>query len=146
MEDPQSKKGAKKGAKKITKADNDDSTAGELQFGGNMELVNFGGGATNDELGEEFNDKQREPNVIHLHYQQRTARKCLTIIQGLPDDLDYKKILRAYKKLFNCSGTIVEDEEMGTVIQLQGDKRKDVAKFLLEEGIATIEEIKIHGY
>jgi len=35
---------------------------------------------------------------------------------------------------------------MGTVIQLQGDKRKDVAKFLLEEGIATKEEIKIHGY
>ena len=86
------------------------------------------------------------PFMSDLHYQQRTARKCLTIIQGLPDDLDYKKILRAYKKLFNCNGTIVEDEEMGTVIQLQGDKRKDVALFLLEEGIANREEIKIHGY
>ena len=85
-------------------------------------------------------------SIVDLHYQQRTARKCLTIIQGLPDDLDYKKILRAYKKLFNCNGTIVEDEEMGTVIQLQGDKRKDVALFLLEEGIANREEIKIHGY
>ena len=81
-----------------------------------------------------------------MHYQQRTARKCLTIIQGLADDLDYKKILRAFKKLFNCNGTIVEDEEMGTVIQLQGDNRKNVAKFLVEEGIATLEEIKIHGY
>lgn len=109
-----------------------------------MEMVNFGttGG---EDLGEDF-VKQREHNVIHLHYQQRTARKCLTIIQGLPDDLDYKKILRAYKKDFSCNGTIHEDEEMGTVIQLQGDKRKDVAKFLLEEGIATKEEIKIHGY
>jgi translation initiation factor 1 len=35
---------------------------------------------------------------------------------------------------------------MGTVIQLQGDNRKNVAKFLVEEGIASVEEIKIHGY
>ena len=52
-------KGTKKVAKKpITKVENDEADAGELQFGGgNMELVNFGGGATNDDLGEEFNDK-----------------------------------------------------------------------------------------
>jgi len=40
----------------------------------------------------------------------------------------------------------VEDAEMGFVIQLQGDKRKAIAQFLLEEGIAFREEIKIHGY
>ena len=58
MEDPQTKKGAKKGGKKPTKNDNDEAASSELQFGGgNMELVNFGGGATTDDLGEEFNDK-----------------------------------------------------------------------------------------
>ncbi len=80
-----------------------------------------------------------------MYYQARTARKCLTLIQGLPDDLDFKKIVRAFKKFYNCNGTIVEDEEKGTIIQLQGDHRKDVARFFLEEGIATKEEIKIHG-
>ena len=136
------KKGTKKGDKKGE--DNDDMVFGNNDVDQQLEMVNFGGDENN--LEEGFGEHKREPNIIHLHYQQRTARKCLTIIQGLPDDLDFKKILRAYKKLFNCNGTIVEDEEMGTVIQLQGDKRKDVAKFLLEEGIASREEIKIHGY
>ena len=95
--------------------------AADMVFGGNaaendLQMVNFGGNDNVENLGEEFGEKHREPNVIHLHYQQRTARKCLTIIQGLPDDLDFKKLCRAYKKLFNCNGTIVEDDEMGTVI------------------------------
>ncbi|WP_368736305.1 hypothetical protein, partial [Vibrio parahaemolyticus] len=30
------------------------------------------------------------------------------------------------KKKFACNGTIVADSEMGEVIQLQGDQRKDV--------------------
>ena len=82
---------------------------------------------------------------VDLHYQQRTVRKCLTIIQGLPEDLDDKKLLRAFKKMFHCNGTVVTDEEKGLIIQLQGDFRKDVALFFIEEGIATKDEIKIHG-
>ena len=36
-----------------------------------------------------------------------------------------------------CNGTIVHDTEMGEVIQLQGDQRKDVQEFLVdkEEGL-----------
>ena len=30
-----------------------------------------------------------------------------------------------------CNGTIVADSEMGEVIQLQGDQRKDVQEFLV---------------
>jgi translation initiation factor 1 (eIF-1/SUI1) len=33
---------------------------------------------------------------------------------------------------FCCNGTVVEDDELGQVIQLQGDQRKNVAQFLLE--------------
>ncbi len=48
----------------------------EIVFGaGASEMVNFGG---EDE--SNFEQKEREHNVIHLHYQQRTGRKCLTII------------------------------------------------------------------
>ena len=32
-----------------------------------------------------------------------------------------------------CNGTIVNDNEMGEVIQLQGDQRKDVQEFLVDK-------------
>jgi hypothetical protein len=32
-----------------------------------------------------------------------------------------------------CNGTIVHDSEMGEVIQLQGDQRKDVQEFLVDK-------------
>lgn len=38
----------------------------------------------------------------------------------------------------------MEDDNFGTVIQLQGDKRKDVEYFLYHEGIAEKEQIKNH--
>ena len=37
------------------------------------------------------------------------------------------------KKKFACNGTVVEDETMGEVIQLQGDQRKDVQEFLVDK-------------
>ncbi len=96
--------------KKEVKFEKEESS--ELVFGATSgnDMVNFGG----DD--EEFGEAKREPNVIHLHYQQRTTRKCLTIVQGLPDDLDDKKLLRAFKKMFHCNGTVVEDEEKGLII------------------------------
>ncbi|KAK9760753.1 hypothetical protein K7432_014886 [Basidiobolus ranarum] len=45
-----------------------------------------------------------------------------------------------------CNGTIVEDEELGEVIQLQGDQRIKVATFLVQQGITKKELIKIHGF
>jgi translation initiation factor 1 len=60
--------------------------------------------------------------------------------------LDPKKILKAFKKDFACNGSIVNDEEMGNVIQLQGDQRAKVAGFLAEAGIVAKNKIKIHGF
>lgn len=37
------------------------------------------------------------------------------------------------KKKFACNGNIVDDTEMGEVIQLQGDQRKDVQEFLMDK-------------
>ncbi|KAG7113781.1 Protein translation factor SUI1 1 like protein [Verticillium longisporum] len=44
-----------------------------------------------------------------------------------------KKILKVIKKKFACNGTIVEDSEMGDVIQLQGDQRKAIHEFLIDK-------------
>lgn len=43
---------------------------------------------------------------------------------------DLKKLLKAFKKEFACNGTLVDDEELGQVIQLQGDQRQKVSSFL----------------
>ncbi|KAK0260725.1 Eukaryotic translation initiation factor eIF-1 [Friedmanniomyces endolithicus] len=40
---------------------------------------------------------------------------------------------KAIEKKFACNGTIVHDSEMGEVIQLQGDQRKDVQAFLIDK-------------
>ena len=85
-------------------------------------------------------------NFVHLHFQKRNARQCLTAVRGLPDDLDMKKLTRHFKKAWCCNGNTNTHSEWGSIIQLQGDHRRDIAKFLIDEGISTREEIKIHGY
>src|ERR1700682_2724165 len=85
--------------------------------------------------------KAREQNV-HLRIQQRTGRKSITTVQGLADDLDLKKILKALKRTYNTNGTIVHDEEVGEVIQLAGDQRRNVYDMLVKCNIIDKDKIK----
>jgi len=85
-------------------------------------------------------------DYVHIRVQQRNGRKSLTTIQGLKKGFDYKKVLKAFKKEFCCNGTVVDDTELGQVIQLQGDQRKNVSVFLVENKIAKKDKIKIHGF
>ncbi|KAI9362329.1 translation initiation factor SUI1 [Pilaira anomala] len=85
-------------------------------------------------------------NYLHLRIQQRNGRKTLTTLQGLPKEIDSKRLLKAVKKAFACNGTVVEDEEHGEIIQMQGDQRMKMAEFLVSEGIAKKAEIKVHGF
>lgn len=91
-----------------------------------------------------------EPNkylhLIDLRVQQRNGRKTLTTLQGLPKEIDSKRLLKAVKKAFACNGTVVEDEEHGEIIQMQGDQRFKMAEFLVSEGIAKKADIKVHGF
>ncbi|EON67654.1 hypothetical protein W97_06797 [Coniosporium apollinis CBS 100218] len=110
---------------------------------------------------------KQSQNYIHIRIQQRNGRKTLTTVQGLPSRFDRKnmrilcsyvilteatpekKILKVIKKKFACNGTIVTDSEMGEVIQLQGDQRKDVQEFLTDkkEGLdLDAKTIKVHGF
>ncbi|KAI9204404.1 translation initiation factor SUI1 [Polychytrium aggregatum] len=83
---------------------------------------------------------------IHIRIQQRNGRKTLTTVQGLPAELDQKLVLKAFKKEFACNGTVVQDEDLGEVIQLQGDHRVKVQQFLVAQGIVTKDKVKIHGF
>ncbi|KAF2653974.1 SUI1-domain-containing protein [Lophiostoma macrostomum CBS 122681] len=85
------------------------------------------------EADEDTGETKQSQNYIHIRIQQRNGRKTLTTVQGLPKKFDQKKILKVIKKKFACNGTIVTDTEMGEVIQLQGDQRKDVQDFLTDK-------------
>ncbi|KAK8966624.1 hypothetical protein KSP40_PGU010407 [Platanthera guangdongensis] len=69
---------------------------------------------------------------VHIRVQQRNGRKSLTTVQGLKKAFSKTKILKDLKKEFCCNGTVVEDPELGQVIQLQGDQRKNVSTFLIQ--------------
>lgn len=50
---------------------------------------------------------------------------------------------------FACNGTVVEDDESGQVIQLQGDQRTKIRQFLVDSELFSEKEAKekitIHG-
>lgn len=83
---------------------------------------------------------------VHIRIQQRNGKKSLTTVQGLKKELSYEKILKDLKKEFCCNGNVVQDKELGKIIQLQGDQRKNVSHFLVRAGIVKKEQIKIHGF
>jgi len=87
-----------------------------------------------------------EDGYIHVRIQQRSGRKTLTTVQGIPAKYDLKRIVKACKKEFACNGTVVEHPEYGEVIQLQGDQRNQIKAFLEKFGLARMDHIKVHGF
>lgn len=61
---------------------------------------------------------------------QQQRRSHSYVIPDPSSGYDLKKLLKAFKKEFACNGTLVDDEELGQVIQLQGDQRQKVSSFL----------------
>jgi translation initiation factor 1 len=94
----------------------------------------------------EDDNKVNFANKIHVRIQQRTGKKSICLIQGLSTELDLKKILKTWKKTMKCNGTILDDESGDKIIQLQGDQRKAVKDFLLEQQICVPEDLIIHGF
>lgn len=84
-------------------------------------------------------------DYVHIRNQQRNGRKSTTSCSGLPSSFNANKILKAFKKELNCNGCIIEDEKHGRVIQVQGDKRQEIARFLMDELQIQKSRIKVHG-
>jgi len=93
-----------------------------------------------------FETKQAQK--IHIRIQQN-GKRYITTIEGLDEDLDQKRIMKAMKKQFNCNGNLSESEQLGEIIQLQGDHRSDVIDWLVAQEILTKQEanerIVVHG-
>ncbi|XP_033246583.1 eukaryotic translation initiation factor eIF1-like [Drosophila miranda] len=92
------------------------------------------------------NDDDVQDGLIHIRIQQRTGRKTLTTVQGLSQEYDLKKIVGSCKKEFACNGTVVEHQEYGEVIQLQGDQRENICQWLTKIGLAKVNQLKVHGF
>eukprot|EP00970_Alexandrium_tamarense_P012491 scaffold2931_cov204-Alexandrium_tamarense.AAC.20 len=98
-----------------------------------------------------FKDAADEPGAsqgdkVHVRVQQRNGRKCITTVAGLADDLDVKRICKAFKKNFSCNGALQKDEEDKEVIQLSGDQRTNVKEFLVDQEICHSDAIVLHGF
>lgn len=88
---------------------------------------------------DHFNKKK-----VHIRKTQRNGKKSITTVEGLENDLDLKKITKAFKKIFKCNGAIVKDENEEEIIQLSGDQCKNVENFLVNEQINKKEDIIVH--
>ena len=89
---------------------------------------------------------QRPISNIHLRVHKRNKKKALTLIEGLAEDLDLKKILKALKKTCQTNGAIL-DHDGKKFLQLNGDNRENTKEFFIRYKIWESPDppIKIHG-
>jgi len=87
-----------------------------------------------------------QDQLIHIRIQQRSGRKTLTTVQGISDCYDKKRLVKTFKKIFSCNGTVVDHDEYGEVLQLQGDQRQNIADFLIQINLGDPDQIKVHGF
>jgi len=90
--------------------------------------------------------ENKEKEAVHINYQQRNGRKGVTTIVGLPSSLNFKKMVKKMKKEWSTGATIVEDEEKGTIIQIQGDLRHQIGPFIVKKQIVEASQVSVHGY
>ena len=76
-------------------------------------------------------------NKIHVRFQ-KVGPRSLTIIEGLDDDLDQKRIAKAMARGFNCAASVHLNKAGADIIQLQGDHRQNVKDWLLQQEILTV--------
>lgn len=89
-----------------------------------------------------------QKNKIDIRFQKMGPRS-ITLIEGLDDDLDLRRISKAMKKQFNCAASIHKDKDEKEIIKLQGDHRQSVRDWIISQGILTESEadqrIMMHG-
>lgn len=83
----------------------------------------------NNILDNEF--KNEEDNKIIISLQQRNSKKYWTIIENLDwlKKFKYKKLLKLFKTVLVCNGSIIENDANEKIIQLQGNHVKDIKEY-----------------
>jgi translation initiation factor 1 len=110
--------------------------------GGSGSIINL---KKKDPFSDVTDNEYSVKGKVHIRMQQRKANKYITIVEGLPDNLNFKLVLSTFKKTWGCNGCVVKDEKLGKIMQLSGDQRQNVLDFLVGEGLCTRDQIIIHG-
>lgn len=100
------------------------------------------------QVGDEVTKNQP---VVHIRIKQRSARKNITTVEGIEECFDFPKIASHLKHAFSCACTVIETVDKSTdhehtILQLSGDQREKVSRFLIEEGICEPANVKVHGF
>jgi translation initiation factor 1 len=94
-------------------------------------------------------DATAEKQKIHVRFQ-KTGPRSITILEGLDNDLDLKRISRAMKKAFHCDCVVLKNKAGEDILQLQGDHREKIREWLVTQEIVKAtdasEQIVLHGY
>merc|ERR1739848_172359 len=87
---------------------------------------------------------------VHIRLQPVRGSKSVTTVQGLglvrlPKSgevlpIDLPKMVKALKTMLNRGGKVIDDEEYGKTIQMQGDVRKEIAQFLIKDAALISKE------
>lgn len=97
-------------------------------------------------------ENEKDQLRVDIRIFQRSARKYLTTIEGLPPSTqaypNLDALVRKIKTTANCSGTIKKgkDDRNKLVLQFSGDKRDFIQQFLVENGICGPNDITKHGF
>jgi translation initiation factor 1 len=86
-----------------------------------------------------------EKQIVHIRIIQMGGRKKVTICQGLLPETNLTRVLRSMQKNFNAGGAIIESQEFGRVVQLQGNHALNMKTLLVETGLCSAENVHIHG-
>lgn len=85
----------------------------------------------NPTFGEELEDV--DTSNVEISVNQRGGRGHITIVAGLADDLDLKRIHTAIKRIFSCTGAVKGDPVEGEVLIFAGDHKIGIRQFLIDE-------------
>jgi translation initiation factor SUI1 len=90
---------------------------------------------------------QTSTTPVDIRVVQRKARKYVTTCAGLPEELNFNKVLSALKQSLQCGGSIQVDKETELkILVLNGDKRQGLVDFLTAQKIVTKDNIVVHGF
>ncbi len=88
-------------------------------------------------------DRDFETKKVHIRIQQRNGKKCWTIVEDLPENIDIKDFIKNIKNTCNSGGSIVDKEKR--ILQFNGDHRMTIKNILVDKKICLLENIVIHG-
>lgn len=107
-----------------------------------LEAFPFGNVDVAAELDDFLTGKRIDNSKVSLRLTMGKGRKQVTSIIGIDKDI-IKDLCKTLRKEFHCGGSISEDENYGSVIDLKGDQRVAVVEYLGKHGICLAEDIVI---